>query len=250
MQQKVPMTKKLSEAPPALHLSLAASRRLCAVFLTILLCCLLFACAGRGDIHSGVHSNPALELPPLLPSDRLWVDAQNSTESTGVAENLRNVLVAFLQSDAGIRIAESEAAADYILQVHILQVGLSGSMPMDMDFAEGMGSAASGAMLGLGIGGAISPEGAGWGAGAGLLVGLGIGYASTASDNEDIWTMQADIQLKKIKNMKNSVEVQPTAPSKMEVSVQGANLDRERAIPALEDALAQEIAKHFIKEPS
>lgn len=250
MQQKVPMAKNMSETSHALQSSISLVRHFCAVFFVVSLCCMLFACAGKGDIQTGVHSNPALELPPLSSTDTIWVHVQNSTESTGIDENLRTALTVFLQSDAGLRIAESEAAADYILRVNILQVVLSGSMPMDMDFTEGIGSATSGALLGLGIGSAISPQGAGWGAGAGVLVGLGIGYVSTTGDNEDIWTMQADIQLQSAKNIQHGSGVQPAAPSQLEVSVQGTNLDRERALPALEDALAQEIAKYFIKEPS
>lgn len=250
MQQKLFMVKNVFEVRCSRHLFVQYIRRLCTIFFAILLCFQLVACAGKGDIQTGASSNSALELPQLSPSDTVWVKVQNSTESTDVDENLRTVLVAFLQSDAALHMAESEAAADYILQVHILQVALSDSIPMDMDVAEGLGSAASGAVLGLAVGSAISPKGAGWGAGAGVLLGLGVGYASTASDTEDIWIMHAEIQLQSAKKSKHRPEVQSAAPSQMEVSVQGANLNRERALPALEDALAQEIAKHFIKEAS
>lgn len=230
--------------------SVASVRSLCALLFVVSLCCCLSACAGRGTLQTEVHSNPVLDLPQLSPPDSLWVSVQNSTESADSGESLQAVLVAFLQSDAGIRMADSEAAADYILRVNILQAGLTGTMPMDMDIAEGLGSATAGAMLGFGVGNAVSPDGAAWGAGAGLVLGLGIGYASTANDNEDTWTMLADVQVQRTTNVKNSSNIHPIAQSHMEATVYGTNLTRERAIPSLEDALAQEIAKYFKKESS
>lgn len=211
---------------------------------------LVLGCASQTSLQSRAESNPPFPQQHIPSGQELWVSIQNSTESADSGEELRSTLIAFLQSEAALSIADSEEQANYVLRVNVLQVGLSDSEHVGMSLADGFGSAATGAVLGLGIGSGFGRQGGAWGTGAGLAVGLGVGYALNSDKSQDTWTMIADVQLlHRPKNKKNAA-LEAVAQSRMASTVQGIGIKAENAIPALESTLSQEIVTYFRKESS
>ncbi|MEG2173402.1 MAG: complement resistance protein TraT [Desulfovibrionaceae bacterium] len=232
-----------------MQLLLASFRGIAATVLCCVLCCA--GCAGSG-VQARVDANPPLTLPPVPAQSSVWVSVEDRTSLMDAGESFRALLVALLQSDVGLSLAGTANAADYVLQITILEVGLTNTEQTGMSLAQGFGSAATGAALGLGVGAGFGRSGAAWGAGAGLLVGLGTGYALNNDATTDTWSLLADVHMQPQKHAspKTRLTQKLGAQSRIAVRAQGLNLTRESAIPALEDALAQEIVQHLKKESS
>lgn len=221
----------------------------CLLLGLLMLLCLAGGCAARSGVTDAqVQSSPPLSGRPLAAGSQVWIEVKNTSEYEGNIEDFRELLLALLQSDAGLRLAENATSADCVLRVHILQAGLASTETVGLNMREGFGSALSGALLGLAVGSGVGGRsGAAWGAGTGALVGVGIGYARNSDNTADTWTMLADVSVSYGKKSSSNTDGLQT---RMAATVQGANLTRESALPSLEDALAQEIVKHFTRESS
>lgn len=215
--------------------------------LCMLLCCLLLAgCAmhhGRG-MQTSAEGVPALQKLSLPTGASMYLEVTSSA-GHDVSGDLHSLLTALLQSDKGLHIADSAAQADVQVQVHVLQANRTSSSAVGMSLSQAAGPALVGTLGGAMVGGAVGGRsGAAWGAGAGLLLGLGLGWAENSDNTKDVWALIADVTILRKKSGKNIQETK----SRIAVAGDGVNLNREAALSALEDRLAQEIVNVFTLE--
>lgn len=215
------------------------------VFLSVLLmCCFAAGCAtgSHGGWGNSVHTELSrpLRIGAVAADPRIYVDV---TGEAHAAPDLQSLLTALLQSDAGARLADSAGEAEYVVRVRVLEAGLSDSRAVGMSLKEGVGSALFGTLAGVTVGGAVGGRtGASWGAGIGVLLGLGVGLAENADNRAYVWSMIADVGITR------KTPSEQTWESRVAATVDGVNLNREEALPALEDGVAREIVRAFTAE--
>ena len=190
------------------------------------------------------QSAPGLQ-PITLPSGAsVYLDV-TSAAGKNVGDDLQSLLLALLQSDRGVRIADSAAKADVVIKVHVREARITDRKAVGLSLSEAARPALVGTLGGTVVGGAIGGrKGAAWGAGAGLLLGLGYAWAENSDNTQDVWALIADVTLTRQKSGAKGQESQ----SRIAVTGDGVNLNRDAALSALEDCLAQEIVKAFTLE--
>lgn len=206
--------------------------------------------AGLGTTRNQakVESNPPLVAVNMPAGSAVWVEVTDHSEMQDVGAELRSLLIALLQSDAGFSLADSADLAAGTVRVDILQMGLTSSEKVNFDMAQGFGMGLTGAALGLGIGSGVGGRnGALWGTGIGLALGFTAGGA-LAAGSEDTWAMLADVQItagaKASKGSAKAAGQEAPIGSRVAVTAQGIDMARESALATLQDALVQEIVGH------
>lgn len=215
------------------------------VFLSVLLiCCFAAGCAtgvrgGQGNSARTELSQP-LRIGTVAADPYIYVDV---TGDAHVAPDLQSLLTALLQSDVGARLADSAGEAEYVVRVRVLEVGLIDSKSVGMSLKEGVGSTLFGTLAGVAVGGAVGGRtGATWGAGIGALLGLGVGLAENADNTAYVWSLITDVGITRKARPEQALE------SRVAATIDGVNLNREDALPALEDGVAREIVRAFTAE--
>lgn len=208
---------------------------------------------GMGGNTAKVESNPPLTMVQLPAGSAVWVEVNDKSELGDVGQDVRSLLVALLQSDKGLSVADSAAAAAGTVRVDILQMGLTSSEKVQFDTAQGFGVGLTGAVLGLGIGSGVGGrDGALWGAGLGLALGFTAGGAA-GGGSADTWALLADVQISSGNSPKSRPATEPAKGaevlSRVAVTAQGRDMPRESALATLEDALVQHIVGHIGGHP-
>lgn len=165
-------------------------------------CCflgLLAACAGRqaGDAVAGQDGTGG-GAPVQGPFDPLPRVSVRSGQSVHVAvsggepnlnADLQSMLTAYIQSERGLAPADAANAAGILVRVRIEDIYPLGSKNEPVSAGKALGSAATGAMLGMLLGSAVDlngRSGAGWGAGGGALLGLGVAMLDSRGKSK-VW---------------------------------------------------------------
>ncbi len=207
-------------------------------FISLCLSCMfLVSCAGK-NIDAPAHVD--LENPLIIPitheNPSFYIISSNKTAAR---EDIKGLLTALLQSDYGIRLADSAAEADYVVRLTVETFHTAGRTEAPVDAASLalpiIASAAGGAQIGAEIDGG---EGALYGAGIGLVVGLGIGLLTQDGDHI-IWRMTAQVDVE---------HKGESFTSRIDARVQDEYMDAAQAALALEDKVARAIAQAFRKE--
>ena len=218
----------------------------------LICCCGLSACAARsgapGSVSATALSAPALEPLPVPAGASLFVECE---DKSGAGVDLQGILMALLQSDRGMRVADAASTADYVVRVTVVQAGLVNSQVVGMALADAAGPALLGTLGGAAVGGAVGGRsGMGWGAGIGLLVGLGSGYAGNHDNTAYTWALITDVRISAPplaagKTGTKADRQRRELASRVTATADGVNLNREDALPALESSVAQEIVRAF-----
>ena len=213
--------------------------------LTLALCCLLAACAGRQAGDAGTMPDGTTAHPPegsQGPFDPLPRVAVKSGQSVHVAvsggepnlnADLQSMLTAYIQSERGLAPADAAKDADILVRVRI-----EDSKNEPVSAGKALGGAATGAMLGMLLGGAVNVNGrsgAGWGAGGGALLGLGVALLDSHGKSK-VWGMRARVGISPDGREPAEADMRQVA-----VSAEGADMGREDSLPALEDKLSLEV---------
>lgn len=212
----------------------------------LLVCCLAAGCAagsggGRANGARTELSQPLL-IGVAVADPRIYVDVVDNTHA---APDLQSLLTALLQSDARAHLADNAGDAEYVVRVRVLEAGMTDSRSVGMSLREGVGSGLFGTLAGVTVGGAVGGRtGAAWGAGVGVLLGVGIGLAENADNTAYVWSMIADVRITR------NASPRQTWESRVAATVDGVNLNREDALPVLEDGVAREIVRAFTAEAS
>ncbi len=204
------------------------------------LCCFfMMSCADKSVSQSGIEHvqlDNSLTVPITQSSPTFFF---NSTNHTPVQEDVVGFLTALLQSDYGIRLANTAAEADYVVNLEIESFRIVGKVDAPIDAATLalpiLLTTASGAQLGSNIYGL---EGSLYGAGIGLLAGLSIGLLAQEGEYT-VWQMVVQV------NIEHDEE---NFESRIDARVQGENMDGRQAAAELEFKVASAITKAFVKE--
>ena len=216
--------------------------------LCLLLLGLLAACAGRqaGDAVAG-QDGIGGGAPVQGPFDPLPRVSVRSGQSVHVAvsggepnlnADLQSMLTAYIQSERGLTPADAANAADILVRVRIEDIYPLGSKNETVSAGKALGSAATGAMLGMLLGSAVDVNGrsgAGWGAGGGALLGLGVAMLDSRGKSK-VWGLRARVGIRS-----DGREPVETDMRQVAVSAEGADMGREDCLPALEDKLSLEV---------
>lgn len=204
-----------------------------AVFrLSVLLCLGLLAtgCAGTHTPDDQSASLPSVTLPE---GHSVHVTV---TGLEPPARDFSSLLSASLQSERGLRIAETAKEADATVRIHIRDIFIIDTTRRLASPGTAFGRGATGTLLGATIGSLVGGnEGALWGAAGGAVLGLGVAVGESGG-TRNIWAMKADITI--------SGTGSTSAPQEVIVRAPPAD-KREDALPALEDALAQTVVRAF-----
>lgn len=218
--------------------------------LTLALCCLLAACAGRQAGDAGTMPDGTTAHPPegsQGPFDPLPRVAVKSGQSVHVAvsggepnlnADLQSMLTAYIQSERGLAPADAAKDADILVRVRIEDIYPLGSKNEPVSAGKALGGAATGAMLGMLLGGTVNVNGrsgAGWGAGGGALLGLGVALLDSHGKSK-VWGMRARVGISPDGREPAEADMRQVA-----VSAEGADMGREDSLPALEDKLSLEV---------
>ena len=208
--------------------------------LTLALCCLLAACAGRQAGDAGTMPDGTTTHPPegsQGPFDPLPRVAVSGGEPNLNAD-LQSMLTAYIQSERGLAPADAAKDADILVRVRIEDIYPLGSKNEPVSAGKALGGAATGAMLGMLLGGAVNVNGrsgAGWGAGGGALLGLGVALLDSHGKSK-VWGMRARVGISPDGREPAEADMRQVA-----VSAEGADMGREDSLPALEDKLSLEV---------
>lgn len=219
--------------------------------------CLMSACTGGGmggRNNAKLESNPPLSMVSLPAGSRVWVEVQDRTALGDVGPELRSFLMALLQSDAGLSLADTASSATSIVRIDILQMDLTNSESVNFDVGRGFGVGLTGAALGLGIGRAVGgTKGSLWGLGLGLALGFTAGGAGGSDGTNDTWAMLTDVQITTDLPAKGAATAGKGGTqgkgaeiaSRVAVTAEGRDMQRDAALATLQDALIQHIVRHM-----
>ena len=188
--------------------------------LTLALCCLLAACAGR---QVAVKSGQSVHVAVSGGEPNLNAD-------------LQSMLTAYIQSERGLAPADAAKDADILVRVRIEDIYPLGSKNEPVSAGKALGGAATGAMLGMLLGGAVNVNGrsgAGWGAGGGALLGLGVALLDSHGKSK-VWGMRARVGI-------SPDGREPAEADMRQVAVSAEGADEEAAIQALETFFQQNL---------
>lgn len=152
--------------------------------------------------------------------------------------DLQSMLTAYIQSERGLAPADAAKDADILVRVRIEDIYPLGSKNEPVSAGKALGGAATGAMLGMLLGGAVNVNGrsgAGWGAGGGALLGLGVALLDSHGKSK-VWGMRARVGISPDGREPAEADMRQVA-----VSAEGADMGREDSLPALEDKLSLEV---------
>lgn len=215
-----------------------------AIWACLALCICATGCASRGNdiLVQPVRSVPMLQPVYMSDGAKLWVEVADTTGG-----NLRGLLVAFLQSEKNMRLADSERDAECIIRIQVREMGQTDSRNLGPSFEAGARGAAwgllTGATLGLAIG---SRSGGGWGAGIGALLGLSLGLASSADESSAVWALRAGLVLERQRKGQRTLAYN----GEMLAVTEGLHMEHARAQHALETLLARDIVNALLPEGS
>lgn len=187
-------------------------------------------CAGTQAADATVPPLPSVSVPE---GRSVHVDV---TGQDPPAADLASLVSATLQSERGLRIADSPQTADAVVHIHIRDIFVADVSRRIVEPGAAFGRGAMGTLLGATVGSlAGGREGALWGAVGGAALGLGVA-ASETGGTRNVWAMKADVDI--------SVGGQSREPAEIIIRAQPAER-REDALPSLEDALTQAVVQAF-----
>ena len=199
----------------------------------------LAGCAGRSADNTPLDAGATpLDVPgPTKGKSFFLVNSSPAKYDTG---GLNITLTAFLQSDAGMNIADSAKEADYTIDVAVQHIGRAAPRSGGVGLGDVAAPTLLGTLGGVVVGGAVGARtGAAWGAGIGALLGMGYGVATGGKHGAVGWQMSASVGV----SPKGKAPATATLIARAETD----EIDQEAATPMLETDLAQQIARSFAR---
>lgn len=200
----------------------------------------LAGCAGRSADNAPLEAGATpLDVPGPTKGKSFFLI--NSSPAKYDSGGLSITLTAFLQSDAGMNIAESAKEADYTIDVAVQHIGRAAPRSSGVGLGDVAAPTLLGTLSGLVVGGAVgSRTGAAWGAGIGALLGVGYGVATGGGKRGAVgWQMSASVGV--------SPKGKAPATATLVAHAETDEADQEAATPMLETDLAQQIARSFAR---
>lgn len=200
----------------------------------------LAGCAGRSTNNAQLETGATpLEVPGPTKGKSFFLI--NSSPAKYDTAGLDVTLTAFLQSDAGMRVAESEKEADYTIDVAVQHIGRAAPRSGGVELSAVVAPALLGTVSGVIVGGAVGARaGAAWGAGIGALLGVGYGVATGGDKRGAVgWQMIAGVGV--------SPKGKAPATATLVVRAETDDIPQEAATPMLETELAQQIVRSFVR---
>ncbi len=201
-------------------------------------CWIIAGCASQNsgtDFASASLENP-LQVPLIAGSPSVHIVTKNTTQAQ---VDISGLLIALLQSEYDMQIANNAQSADYIIELTVDSFGKIGSQSSSASAGDVALPALSGAALGAQIGSSIDGgEGALWGVGIGAAAGVGLGMLA-ASGTDYIWEMIVEVNIEDKQN--------ENFTSRIEAKAQGKDMDALEASQALENEIAWAIVRAFKK---
>lgn len=199
--------------------------------LLALLCLTLFSLAGCASSQSPQGPVPASSaLPQQETGDASSAFVEVKSSDNSFNSDLASLVASTLQSDHGINPADSRKEADITIDITVNDVYLAASSGRRISGSQALGTTAVGTMLGLGVGSIAGGR-------SGALLGLSASAADAKSENT--WAMKSTVTMQK----KNGEPV----TKEHAVTASGRGMDRNSALHALEDKLAQDISAAYGK---
>ncbi len=211
-------------------------KHIASILILCFCCTLLGACAGLSGGSATGSSEVDLPLSlPLAQNSTVFIQTENTFD---IDLDLDGLVLALLQSEYGVRLADSARDADYsiVLIVESFEQTDVTDVPIDVKETALLGLA--GVATGAGVGSSINGgEGAAWGAGIGALAGIGIGLLHNAGQERFLWEMVVTVDIRDPEGETHVREVFA------EVEDQG--MMQGDAIIALEDEVAWAVVDMF-----
>ncbi len=210
----------------------------CHTLIIICICFIISGCATKSsstDISKATLENP-LYIPLTQSGLTVYIKSKNTTHAK---EDIDGLLLALLQSEYAMNMANNVNDADYVIELTIENFANIGTVDTPIDAVDvavpTLVGAASGAEIGSAIG---DDEGALIGVGIGAAAGLGIGML--AADSEQfVWQMLVDVVIED-----NEGE---TFTTRVSAQAQGEDMNAMEAAQALENEVAWSIVRSFKK---
>ena len=200
----------------------------------LVLCLVLAGCASTRQPPSVPSDSGALAAIAVGNGQTAHVEVL--ADDAVLREDLASMLVAYLQSERGLNPVEHPADADIRIVIRVDEIFPLGRSNAPMSGGRTLAGAATGTALGVMLGNAVGGgRGAAWGAGAGLLLGLGTVFLDSQG-KYTLWGMRAEVGIGT-----NGRAPDEESMQRVEVRAEGANMDRQEILPALEDRLCMEI---------
>ncbi len=205
------------------------------IFSVFLCCFLLTACGSKADMSTASLENPL--FIPLVEDSSLFVSSTNLTQAR---VDVAGTLLAFMQSEYDMHMADSAAVADYAIHLTIenfshIQTDSQNINAADV-FLPALIGAVAGAQLGHDVG---SGTGLAVGASLGAVTGAGIGYVASGSTNREHWQMHVSVDI--------TDKDGESFMTRVNARVEGDDMDAAEAAQALEIEVAMAIIKAFQK---
>lgn len=194
---------------------------------------LLAGCAGT----RGAADLPELPAVELAGGRSVHVSVSGPEPPSA---DLASLISASLQSERGLRLADSEREADAVVRVRIRDIFVADVSRQIVDPGAAFGRGATGTVLGATVGSlAGGRDGALWGALGGAALGLGVAVHESGGAR-NIWALKAEV----------SIAPRGATPAPSEIVARSRPAERrEDALPDLEDVLARAIV-NAVRAPS
>ncbi len=206
--------------------------------ITICICCAISGCAAQSskiDSASAQLENP-LQVPLIGDSPSVHVQTENTTQAR---EDLDGLLIALLQSEYNMHIADDAQSADYVIELTIDRFNQAGTTSTSASAGDVALPALVGGTLGAQLGSSTnSSDGTLIGAGLGVAAGIGVALLAS-SGTAYLWEMGVDVNIIDTQN--------ETLTSRINAKAQGEDMDALEAAQALENEVAWSIVRAFKK---
>ena len=200
----------------------------------IILCLVLAGCASTQQPPRSPLGGEPLSMLPVRAGQTAYVDV--IADDAALRDDLASMLTAYLQSERGLNPVEQPSAADIHIRVRVGEIFPLGRTNAPVSGGRTLAGAATGTALGVMLGNAVDgSRGSAWGAGAGLLLGLGTVFLDSQGKYTS-WGMRAEVGIST-----DGRTPDRDAMQRVEVRAEGADMDRQEIVPALEDRLCMEI---------
>ncbi len=209
-------------------------------YILTILCCfsILSGCASKSssiDISKATLENP-LQIPLDAHGLKVYITSKNSTHAT---EDIDGLLLALLQSEYGMHMADTKNDANYIIELEVESFANIGTVDTPIDVVDVALPALVGAGTGAQIGSSIDGgEGALIGAGIGAATGIGIGLLSSGAE-QNVWQMIVNINI--------NDKADESFTTRIHAQSQGEDMSAQEAAHALENEVAWTIVRAFKK---
>ncbi len=217
------------------YLIFSLGRSMKKIVSVLLACLFLTACGSKADMSTASLENPL--LIPLIEESSVFVTSNTITQAR---VDVAGTLLAFLQSEYDMRMADSAAGADYAIHLTIENFAHvktdSNSVNAADVFLPALIGAVTGAQLGFDVG---DGTGLAVGAGVGAVTGAGIGYAASGSQSRSHWQMLVSVDI--------TDKHDESFMTRVDARVEGDDMDAQEAAQALEIEVAMAILKAFQK---